>query len=179
MTVTTPSIKLTLGTNGWVAVKTDTLAPAGYSALIAGSSNPGGISNNVPTTGCFYKFEVSKNATLNVAVKVNKDKTLYVIKGTESIGYTLAGTACNAGSKITAATYDILSFAVEQETPYYVYCSGSKLGIYGFEIPSEDGPSTAVDQALIETKAQKVIRNGQLLIIRDGKTYTAQGVELR
>lgn len=47
MTVTTPSIKLTLGTNGWVAVKTDTLAPAGYSALIAGSSNPGGISNNV------------------------------------------------------------------------------------------------------------------------------------
>ena len=179
MTVTTPSIKLTLGTNGWVGAKTDTLAPAGYSALIAGSSNPGGISNNVPTTGCFYKFEVSKNATLNVAVKVNKDKTLYVIKGTESIGYTLAGTVYNAGSKITAATYDILSFAVEQETPYYVYCSGSKLGIYGFEIPSEDGPSTAVDQALIETKAQKVIRNGQLLIIREGKTYTAQGVQVQ
>ena len=178
MTVTTPSIKLTLGTNGWVAVKTDTLAPAGYSALIAGSSNPGGISNNVPTTGCFYKFEVSKNATLNVAVKVNKDKTLYVIKGTESIGYTLAGTAYKAGSKITAATYDILSFAVEPETPYYVYCKGSKLGIYGFEIPGEDIGS-AVEEAQVEAKAVKVIRDGQLLIIRDGKTYTAQGVELR
>ena len=177
MTITTPSVTLTFGEGGWNEVKNDTLAPAGYSALIAGKSDPK-VSNNVPTTGCFYKFEVSKNATLNVAVKVNKDKNLFVVKGTESIGYTLAGTAYNAGSKITADTYDILSFAVEPETPYYVYCKSSKLGIYGFEIPGEDIGS-AVEEAQVGAQAVKVIRDGQLLIIRDGKMYTAQGVELR
>lgn len=179
MTITTPSVTLTFGEGaGWKAATAEPNAPEGYSALIVGSSDPK-VSNNVPTAGCYYKFEVSKSATLKVAVKVNAGKPLYVIKGTESIGYTLAGTEYTAGSTISDATYDILSIDVAAETPYYVYCKGSKLGIFGFEIPSEDGPSTAVDQALIETKAQKVIRNGQLLIIRDGKTYTAQGVELR
>ncbi len=39
--------------------------------------------------------------------------------------------------------------------------------------------STAFDQAQVEVKAVKVIRDGQLLIIRDGKTYTAQGVQVQ
>ena len=177
MTVTTPSVKLTLGTGGWAEVKDDS-APKGYGALIAGSANPT-LSGVIPTAGCFYKFEVSKNATLNVAIKINSGKSLFVIKGTESVGYNLADSAYNAGSKISTGMREVLSFPVEPETPYYLYCSGSKLGIFGFEIPGEDGPSTAMEQAPIEVKAVKVIRNGQLLIIRDGKTYTAQGVELR
>ena len=38
---------------------------------------------------------------------------------------------------------------------------------------------SAVDQTQVEAKAVKVIRDGQLLIIRDGKVYTAQGIELQ
>ena len=38
---------------------------------------------------------------------------------------------------------------------------------------------SAFDQAQVEAKAVKVIRDGQLLIIRDGKTYTAQGVQVQ
>lgn len=38
---------------------------------------------------------------------------------------------------------------------------------------------TSFDQAQVEAKAVKVIRDGQLLIIRDGKTYTAQGVQVQ
>ncbi len=38
---------------------------------------------------------------------------------------------------------------------------------------------SSLNQAQVEAKAVKVIRDGQLLIIRDGKTYTAQGVEVR
>lgn len=38
---------------------------------------------------------------------------------------------------------------------------------------------SAVEEAEVEAQAVKVMRDGQLLIIRDGKTYTAQGVELR
>ena len=39
----------------------------------------------------------------------------------------------------------------------------------------EEGPTTAIDQATGEQKATKVLRNGQILIIRDNQTYTLQG----
>ena len=38
---------------------------------------------------------------------------------------------------------------------------------------------SAFDQTQVETKALKVLRDGQLLIIREGKTYTAQGVQVQ
>ncbi len=38
---------------------------------------------------------------------------------------------------------------------------------------------SAFDQTQVGTKAVKVIRDGQLLIIREGKTYTAQGVQVQ
>ena len=39
-------------------------------------------------------------------------------------------------------------------------------------------PTTAIDNAAVETKAVKVVENGQLVIIRDGVKYNAQGVQL-
>lgn len=39
--------------------------------------------------------------------------------------------------------------------------------------------STAIDDVMISVKVQKVIRNGQVLIIRDGKTYNMMGQEIR
>lgn len=49
--------------------------------------------------------------------------------------------------------------------------------IYTMDKSGDIGSS--LNQAQVEAKAVKVVRNGQLLIIRDGKTYTAQGVELQ
>lgn len=43
-------------------------------------------------------------------------------------------------------------------------------------VPKETG--TALEQNSLFVPATKVIRNGQLLIIREGKTYTVQGVEV-
>ena len=43
-------------------------------------------------------------------------------------------------------------------------------------VPEETG--TALEQNSLFIPATKVIRNGQLLIIREGKTYTVQGVEV-
>ena len=40
------------------------------------------------------------------------------------------------------------------------------------------GVATSVDNATTETTAQKVIRNGQVLILRGNKTYTPMGVEV-
>lgn len=51
---------------------------------------------------------------------------------------------------------------------------------YAAEIIKEfyvvDPMATAIDQTSVESKAQKLILNGQLLIIRDGRTYNAAGV---
>ena len=44
-------------------------------------------------------------------------------------------------------------------------------------VPKETG--TALEQNSLFVPATKVIRNGQLLIIREGKTYTVQGVEVQ
>ncbi|MGN0235462.1 MAG: cadherin-like beta sandwich domain-containing protein [Paludibacteraceae bacterium] len=58
--------------------------------------------------------------------------------------------------------------------------SGGDGGFTKMQLTNPSNPiGSAVYQAQAEVKAVKVIRNGQLLIIRDGKTYTAQGVQLQ
>ena len=38
--------------------------------------------------------------------------------------------------------------------------------------------TTALDTPVQETPARKIIRNGQLLILRNGKAYTLSGAEI-
>jgi hypothetical protein len=45
-----------------------------------------------------------------------------------------------------------------------------------FDIQGESKAPAGVDD--IQTNVEKIIRDGQLLIIRDGKTYNAQGAAL-
>ena len=47
----------------------------------------------------------------------------------------------------------------------------------GFGYPAEYGPQAAIDNVRSDNQPQKVIRNGQVLILRDGKTYNALGQE--
>lgn len=42
-----------------------------------------------------------------------------------------------------------------------------------------EGPSTAVENNVVAVKAQKIIRNGQVYMVRDGKTYNMMGVEVK
>jgi hypothetical protein len=41
------------------------------------------------------------------------------------------------------------------------------------------GPGTGLEDVELEVKAVKVIKNGQLIINRDGKEYNAQGAQLK
>lgn len=43
----------------------------------------------------------------------------------------------------------------------------------------EQGPATAVDNTTVTPQVQKIIRNGQVLIIRDDKTYNMMGQEVK
>ena len=43
------------------------------------------------------------------------------------------------------------------------------------KLPQDPGPGTGIEDVELEVKAVKVIKNGQLIINRDGKSYNAQG----
>ena len=50
---------------------------------------------------------------------------------------------------------------------------------FGSLVPLDETPTNAVDNILSSSiNTQKILRNGQLLILRDGKTYTVMGQEL-
>ncbi|MBO6074373.1 MAG: hypothetical protein J6P74_04495 [Paludibacteraceae bacterium] len=48
-----------------------------------------------------------------------------------------------------------------------------------YKIVFTKSEETAIDNAAVDTKAVKVIRDGQVIILRDGKTYNALGAEVR
>lgn len=50
--------------------------------------------------------------------------------------------------------------------------------LYGSD-PTKDDPATAIDNTNADAKATKILRNGQVLILRDGKTYNTLGVEVK
>ena len=57
---------------------------------------------------------------------------------------------------------------------------GNQYGrVYKVTYRVKEDVGAAVEQSQVEAKAVKVIRDGQLLIIREGKTYTAQGVQVQ
>ena len=53
-----------------------------------------------------------------------------------------------------------------------------KNGIYVSHVPGGD-PETAIDNTAAEVKAQKVVRDGQLLIIRNGVVFNANGTTVK
>lgn len=64
-----------------------------------------------------------------------------------------------------------LTFMLTDETAGNQYAR-----IYSIEYTKS--PSTAIDNAVVAEKAQKMIINGQLVIVKDGVRYNAQGVQL-
>ena len=44
---------------------------------------------------------------------------------------------------------------------------------------TSEGVDTGIGNTAVESKITKILRNGEVLILRDGKTYTIQGVELK
>ena len=101
----------------------------------------------------------------------------------------------------TKKSYPVLSYALvpngEYSTPYYLYEGSIKvsgegndkkkfevdvLSFYGtpFKFTFDfAGGAQAIENTSIDTKATKVVRDGQLYILRDGRMYNAIGTEVR
>jgi hypothetical protein len=86
---------------------------------------PGNDVNGNKPGGTFYVFAPKKGGTLTVAVKQNGGKALYVEED---------GTALSSFNGITynETKYDTFFFPVKAASTYKLYCTGSKLGFFGF-----------------------------------------------
>ena len=117
-----PQITLTFGKEGsadFKAAKADTKVD-GYTAYTEGNGN-----NGEKEDGTFYLFAPEKDGQVTVAVVLNADKKFFVEED---------GTALSSfnGIKVTEKYYGTFTFSVSSGKTYKVYCSGSKLGFYGF-----------------------------------------------
>lgn len=143
--ITGTDVTMTYGNDTWKDAATEKTTPTGYTYYITGTANPSPSNVNVPSAGCYYKFEPTKDGTLNVAMLVNASKAIYVVENGTSIGYSIDGTGYSAGSSLAAKTGGILSFPVTSGKTYYVYCSGSKLGLFGWTFAEGTGTPDTPD----------------------------------
>lgn len=104
-----------------------------YSGYISGDQNPkinggsSGNADNLPNTGTYYKFEVSKTGNLEFGYVLNPGKSFYIVDVSES-----GNKAIIDGQTISEKAYTDITIPVEAGHSYYVWCNGSKLGLYGF-----------------------------------------------
>lgn len=89
-----------------------------------GKTYSAGRENN-PTHGTYYRFEPMGSGKLTVYAWVNANKAIFVTED----GKALSGFN---GKKLDAAASMPIVFNVVGGSTYYVFCTGSKMGFYGF-----------------------------------------------
>ena len=93
--------------------------------------SPGNGVNGNKDGGTFYVFRPQHDGELTVAVRQNQAKLLYV----EEDGIALPSFNGIGQDETYAGTY---TFGVKAGSSYKLYCSGSKLGFYGFRYEWND-----------------------------------------
>lgn len=83
----------------------------------------------------------------------------YVLAEVGTLSVTINGEACIVSAGSTANTYSY----------HFV----------GREFTLVDPNATAIDNAVVAPKAQKILRNGQIVILRGEKVYTVEGAEVK
>ena len=68
---------------------------------------------------------------------------------------------------------------VVQENGFAVYMSSINHGLTACQYVFSSGTTTALDNTIVAPQVEKIVRNGQVLIIRDGKTYNMMGQEVK
>ena len=86
------------------------------------------------------------------------------------------GTESNSAFSLKSVTY-----VNGNEAWVYVAAFKNDMAVLKVTAPAAEEPEipTAVENTTATVKVQKLIRNGQVLIIRDGKTYNMMGQEVK
>jgi hypothetical protein len=152
-----PNITMTYGGDNaysgdvWVAAVSESHLSA-YSAYTAGNTqNPKddsgkaytSTSGNVPTHGTYYMFQPLYDGTLCIAVACNTGKPFFITED----GVVLSK---YNGITYTDKYFGIDTISVKGNKTYHVFCTASKLGIYGFsyETLGNEDPITALQANL-------------------------------
>ena len=100
-------------------------AVEGFSAFTAGNNT-----NGQEAGGTFYTITPKYNGIITIGVVQNQDKAIYILEdGIPLSNYN--------GLKVTQKYCGTYSFSVKAGCAYKFYCSGSKLGFYGFNYTYE------------------------------------------
>lgn len=156
-------------------------------SVVAGSADAGMFPNDANAS---YRGQCAYNAAEDVlAFGGNKVVTLFKVTYdaetgvpaleklhvTPTLGSNIDGVAFDyAGDlyALSASSERFYKFAVPTTNNTFTTPAKSSLVISG-------GTATSVDNVAISVDAQKIVRNGQVLIIRDGKTFNMLGQEVK
>jgi hypothetical protein len=131
-----------------------------YVGYFGGSANPV-LTSGIPTTGCFYKFDMTKSGSLDVCYVLNASKPFYILE--------VSGTTINTlvnGTTTTAKVYQGTTITVTSGNSYYVYCTGSKLGLFGFSFTEGSTPSKVTN-----------LTNSDVIVVKT-EYFTTTGAKL-
>ena len=196
---TVTGITLSYSAEGaWAAAAAQTnYADADFANYTKGNNVSGKFTEGSAPTGCWYKFASTVAGTLTVGITLNAGKPFFVVKGSNFSALPIADLTPNLPSaaggasqafdattnQIAAKSYGTVSFAVTANETYYVLCTGSKLGFYGFKFVTSDSPSkdpASVKNISAEKSAsenantynlagQQVSKTQKGLVIKNGK----------
>ena len=143
---------------------------------------------NLPAKGTYYTLTPSKAGNMIVGIILNAGKPFYVVKKSTGEPLDVASvTLTKDGDTPATETYGsdyktadkvtgTASFAVEANETYYVFCTGSKLGFFGYVFtPSgTDGiqaitAADAVNAPAYNLAGQKVSESYKGVVIQNGK----------
>jgi hypothetical protein len=140
------SVTLGIDESGWT-VKGGTVGP--FTAYVSGGKNPKDDNGsgykpetaNLPTNGTYYILSPKTDGTIEVGMVLNTGKNFYVVNGDgtamETSKFTLTNNdntvvTLDENNQVAEKFYGTVSFAATANSKYYVFCSGSKLGFYGY-----------------------------------------------
>ena len=145
----------------------------------------GNDENGTLTSGTVYFFEPTVNGTLTVGFVLNANKAFFTQEVNGDSGTDVTATLTQAdgtaitlnadkksGEKITGG---LAKFDVSAGKKYAVYCTGSKLGYYGFKFETgTDGiqaikAADAVNAPAYNLAGQKVSESYKGVVIQNGK----------
>ena len=120
-------------------------------------------------------FNVSGSCTITIylaSAKSTETRTLNIAANTFS---NVAGTM-SAGSSVTKETYSYTGNAAT----IYLYSANSGINIYGIKLTYPEVPSAIgeIDAGSANTPCTKILRNGEIFILRGNKLYTLTGAEV-
>ena len=195
--VSVPNITMTWGVTGGADFKGGNKANTalndvlGATAYCEGNGVNGSLTEGV-YAGTVYLFAPALNGTLTVGVVLNASKSFYVKEGTD--GTDVAFTLTKAdGTEVTVdedhkiaekLTGGLVTFSVEAGKTYAVYCTGSKLGYYGFKYEASATPEP-IETTTTFNFADPNIRENIGTAMTDvagyiyNETFTAEGATLQ